>query len=356
VQLLRETAADLKVRFCVTDSSAGVAPQHYDSIFDPEAVSQFSDDRNAGSAAWSLAVSSTVVSQLGGYLQLCNQPKQGTTFGFTVVLPKVTQVVEKQEPEQRSFDRQALRCLRVLIIEPSETNQQLVQHLLLQHGVQADCASSGAIGLTFFDLYRYDAVLLSPFLPDLSPAEVMSSIRLHPDVNRAEALLVTLSSAAAYTVTTSSNASAAELSPEASHLLLQLSKLRQSAGVAAATSQALFDLSGLERMAGGSREFVARVLSSFMVHTPSAMDDIMQAAADDDWTLVASVAAKIRPTLKVLSVGRLTEAITTLEDAEKATPAERQAATEHLQRYMPQLLSELQAWQHAAGFAQQPMA
>lgn len=71
-----------RVRFSVTDTGAGIAPENLPHVFERF----WRGDRAKGCAGLGLAISRAIVEAHGGTLSVDSQPGQGTTFTFTLPL------------------------------------------------------------------------------------------------------------------------------------------------------------------------------------------------------------------------------------------------------------------------------
>lgn len=75
------------VHFAVTSAGAGVPLEHQQLIFESIAQADASVVRKYGTSGLTLAVSSKIVSLMGGRMWLVSESKRGTAFHFTVTLP-----------------------------------------------------------------------------------------------------------------------------------------------------------------------------------------------------------------------------------------------------------------------------
>ncbi len=62
------------------------------------------------------------------------------------------------------------------------------------------------------------------------------------------------------------------------------------------------DLSYLNEVAGGSEEFMVEMIDMFLEQTPDYFIQIDQSIDDKNWTKVAEIAHKIKPTLTFMGV------------------------------------------------------
>lgn len=73
------------------------------------------------------------------------------------------------------------------------------------------------------------------------------------------------------------------------------------------------DLSYLEDIAGGSKEFIVEMIDMFLEQTPGYCLDIKQGILDQDWKKVSDLAHKIKPTLAFMGSHAAKEVMSSVE-------------------------------------------
>lgn len=73
------------------------------------------------------------------------------------------------------------------------------------------------------------------------------------------------------------------------------------------------DLTYLETIASGDREFIVEMIDMFMTQTPLYLDELKAEIMEENWTGVGSVAHKIKPTLAFIGVPSIMEMIARIE-------------------------------------------
>ncbi len=88
------------VRFCVSDTGQGVAPELTGQLFNPFSPGDISYARKQQGAGLGLAVAKRVIEQAGGEIGFASKPDQGSEFFFTLpvsgIAPKSTQPSEAE--------------------------------------------------------------------------------------------------------------------------------------------------------------------------------------------------------------------------------------------------------------------
>jgi two-component system response regulator RegX3 len=72
--------------------------------------------------------------------------------------------------------------IKVLVIEDEESFREALEFILTKEGFQIECAADGLAGLTAFEKYNPDIVLLDLMLPGMSGTDVCKTIRAKSNV------------------------------------------------------------------------------------------------------------------------------------------------------------------------------
>lgn len=72
--------------------------------------------------------------------------------------------------------------IKVLVIEDEESFREALEFILTKEGFQIECAADGLAGLTAFEKYNPDIILLDLMLPGMSGTDVCKTIRTKSNV------------------------------------------------------------------------------------------------------------------------------------------------------------------------------
>ena len=374
-----ETENTLTTEFRVTDTGIGIAADKLESIFKAFTQAYADTTRQFGGTGLGLSISRALVAQMGGQLVVQSRSGQGSSFSFVITLPKASPEARQQAmapvaPVQET----AVRGCRVLLVEDNPVNREVAQLLLEGHGVVVDEAASGLEALELFEENRYHAVLMDIQMPGMNGLEATARIRAHADPLRAATPILALT-ANAFRADAEKYAAAGmnDTLPkpfDESELLSKLASLiagidvprldpkpqpAPAAVVATAppaatpsaalelppipvapAPSALFDLSLLHQTAHGSTVFMNRILASFHTNTPGSVEELRTAWVGADWAAAATIAHKLRPSLRLLGAAQLAPWLETLE-AQESTDAKRYEATAGLAAGLEELLAVL---------------
>ncbi|UYZ57822.1 ATP-binding protein [Hymenobacter latericus] len=345
-RLLTETDETLTVEFSVSDTGPGIPPDRLERIFEDFTQAYADTTRNFGGTGLGLSISRALVEQLGGTMRVESEMGRGSTFAFTVTLPKTRMVTPPVAEPAAPAATTALAGKRVLLVEDNEINRNIARMLLEEWNVVVDEAADGFEALALFEQNRYDAVLMDIQMPGMNGMEATAAIRANADAAKAQVPVLALTANAFRSdneryLAAGMNDTLAKPFDEA--------ELYQKLETLVKRPQRSYDLTRLREMARGKETFVHRIIQSFLENMPGSVAQIEAAAAAADWVAVAGLVHHIKPSLSSLGVQQVDEAVRLLEAARHTTllSAHDQKtyhdAVQHLVAVVARVLSELPA-------------
>ena len=167
---------DGEVTITVTDTGAGVAPEHRTRVFEP-----FFTTKPVGEGTGlGLAVCKSIVESMAGHIELTSGSGAGTTI--TVRLPVGT--ARRSEPESPGPTIVAERRLRVLVVD-DEPRLRGSLRMLLGDFHDVDDTDGGDHVLAMLRERDYDVILCDLMMPRMNGRELYERIRnAHPGLER----------------------------------------------------------------------------------------------------------------------------------------------------------------------------
>jgi two-component system, sensor histidine kinase and response regulator len=170
VEAERADADGIWLRFVVSDTGIGVAPERIDSLFEPFVQADSTTTRVYGGTGLGLAISRRLVESMSGTMQMQSVPGVGTTVQFCFPVRKQDQPVIVVPPD--------LEGQRVLVVDDNATNRQILQVWARQHDMKCVAAPGGAEALELLDPRRpFDFALLDLDMPGMDGAELGRLLR-----------------------------------------------------------------------------------------------------------------------------------------------------------------------------------
>ncbi len=191
--LVSDTPTVANVRFEVTDTGIGIAPDDQARMFDPFSQADSSTTRRFGGTGLGLAIVRQLVELMGGHLGLDSEVDVGSTFWFELPLEK--QAAETADIELEISD---LESLRVLIVDDNATNRLILHQQLASWGMQPDEEAGGHAALARMRAASaaqraYDIVVLDLNMPEMDGLELARTVNSEPDLAAAKLFLLSSS-------------------------------------------------------------------------------------------------------------------------------------------------------------------
>ncbi len=181
VSLDEEGETDALVRFSVTDTGIGIAPERVDRLFKAFSQVDASTTRTYGGTGLGLVISKQLAELMGGSVGVESELGRGSTFWFTARLqrcPRALPIVGDGLDAQN---------LRVLAVDDCDAQRQVLREQLASWNMQAETAADGesAIAMLVDASIRnspFQVAIVDHDLPGLNGFELGTLIKASPRV------------------------------------------------------------------------------------------------------------------------------------------------------------------------------
>ncbi len=190
VVLVKEDQDYAAVRFEVSDTGVGIAPEGRSRLFQSFSQLDGSFSRKFGGTGLGLAIARQLTEHMGGTIEVESELGKGSTFTFTVRLAR-----RSPNPWPTIETSPSLQGRRLLVVDDHATARTIVAQHAASLGMAVDCVDRGDRGL---ELMReaaaarrpYELVLLDQQMPGLSGLEVARMIKQDAQLASARTLLL----------------------------------------------------------------------------------------------------------------------------------------------------------------------
>ncbi|MEY4428235.1 MAG: hypothetical protein RLZZ182_924, partial [Pseudomonadota bacterium] len=174
VRLLAARDGDTgQLRVAVSDTGEGIAAHELPRIFEPFHQAQGTYERRHGGTGLGLTISRDLCRAMGGDIGCTSVVGQGSVFVATWPLPRVRRPEHERVPTQWpvSWSREALKGLRVLLVEDNPVNALVAQVMLDQLGTQVTMVDGGEAALQWLQENTPDIILMDCEMPGIDGFE-----------------------------------------------------------------------------------------------------------------------------------------------------------------------------------------
>lgn len=179
------------LRFEVSDTGVGIAPEQQTKLFQPFTQADGSNTRKYGGTGLGLAICRQLVGMMGGRIGVRSKVGEGSVFWFTGTFP-----LRAEEAYAAVLPHTALRGRRVLIVDDHLTNRQVLEQSLHKQGVICESAADGFQAL---ERLRHaagrqslpDLSILDMQMPNMDGLELARQIKSDPRISATRLVLLT---------------------------------------------------------------------------------------------------------------------------------------------------------------------
>ncbi|OBU20021.1 response regulator [Photobacterium aquimaris] len=167
-----------QLRFSVKDSGIGIAPESIETIFDSYTQADGSISRQFGGTGLGLSISNSLCQLMLTTLNVDSELGKGTTFWFNVNLKCCDHPHVETCSESNHHDLSDYSNKRILVVEDSKVNQQLIKAFLDSFGLlNINMVSDGALAIEYIHHHSVDVVLMDCQMPNMGGIEATQRIR-----------------------------------------------------------------------------------------------------------------------------------------------------------------------------------
>ncbi len=188
--VIEETPTDVALRFRVSDTGIGIAPETQRQLFQAFVQADGSTTRKFGGTGLGLAISKQLVQQMGGEIGVDSEAGKGSTFWFTTRLPKQSGRAVRQVRRTEFVGKS------VLIVDDNESSRQILHHQCAAWGFADQQAANGHEAVTLLTRgaargKAFDVVLIDAQMPGMNGFELARSIKRDPRLQSPKVIMLT---------------------------------------------------------------------------------------------------------------------------------------------------------------------
>jgi two-component system sensor histidine kinase/response regulator len=326
--IVNRTADRVAVRFVVTDTGIGIAPDRTAAMFEAFVQADGTTTRRFGGTGLGLAISHQLVNAMGGQLTVASTPGAGSEFSFTLSLGYLADAVRVPAPAAATLV--SLRGVRILVAEDNAINQQVARELLEGVGAAVVIADNGsaAVEKALAPGPAFDAILMDLQMPGMDGFEATQAIRR--DRNRGTLPIIAMTAHAfeqekGKCLAAGMNDHVAK-PVEPARLFATLLRWVRPVAIGPDGSLAGIDVATGLRRVGGNRALYDRLLGTFAQRWRDAGARIAEALAAQRIDDARRLAHTLKGTAATLGIDGISAQAADLETALRPSAADTSAA------------------------------
>ena len=180
----------VSLNFAISDTGIGIPRDKQMLIFQSFAQADGSTTRKYGGTGLGLAISAQLVHLMGGSLEVESKEDQGSTFHFTIELPRheATNAAQHTAPK---FEN-----LNVLIVDDNSTNRIILEETLTHWRMCPKTVTCGRDAITAIKTASHEGqpfslVLLDACMPEMDGFEVARQLKTLPEIASTTIMMLT---------------------------------------------------------------------------------------------------------------------------------------------------------------------
>ena len=311
----------LWLKFDVTDTGIGIAPEFVDTIFDSFTQAGADTTRKFGGTGLGLTICKQLVTLMGGEISVHSELGKGTTF--TSIIPfeeALVQEVAKQEAVLNDTAMRRLNNMKVLLVEDNEFNRMVAEDTLKEviPGIRLDVAVDGKEAIDCMQREMYDVVLMDIQMPVMDGVEATKVIRTLPEPARNVKIIAMTANVMQEDVQQYFDAGMNGYISKpfnADELIMKMDAVMGSNELVGKNKKPevkeeqlpplpdqVTDMHFLKQFAGGNKDKMQKYVGMFLENAPKLLDSIERALAAKDYPTVKIAAHSLKPQLSYMGV------------------------------------------------------
>ena len=175
-----ETQESVTVRFEVSDTGVGIAPEALPRLFTAFEQADNSTSRHYGGTGLGLVITRRLAELMGGEAGVSSTPNTGSTFWFTARLSKIAaqdDLVHHEMSDAEAVIRREFQGARILLVDDEPINLEVARTVLEDSGLRIDTAEDGQEAFDKATLTPYAIILMDMQMPRLDGVVATRKIR-----------------------------------------------------------------------------------------------------------------------------------------------------------------------------------
>ena len=165
-----------RLKFTITDTGLGIAPENHEKIFEDFVAISSGDERQSRGDGLGLSISRKIARKMGGDIIVESNINEGATFILNLPLKQVAKT-DVVEPKALDIPIENFKKINVLVVEDSTTNREVLCDMLEGMGHNVSSATNGLETLDLAKKQIFDIIFMDINMPIIGGIEATHKIR-----------------------------------------------------------------------------------------------------------------------------------------------------------------------------------
>lgn len=165
------------LRIVVSDTGIGMSESQVARLFDDFTQADSSTTRLYGGTGLGMSIVRTLVSLMGGAIDVDSAPAKGTDITITLPLPMAEAPSQESETAATQSETHSFEGLRILAADDNASNRILLQTMLEKLGASVDIVNDGQAAVDAATSQDYDIILMDISMPVMDGISALQAIR-----------------------------------------------------------------------------------------------------------------------------------------------------------------------------------
>jgi CheY-like chemotaxis protein/uncharacterized protein YdhG (YjbR/CyaY superfamily) len=185
--------SNITLHFSIRDTGVGISPEEINDLFVSFAQAQAGKEKQEGTGL-GLAISRQFVRLMGGDIFVTSEVGQGTTFEFEIQAQRGKELIHNPIAKQRIVALASNQpTYKILVVDDSPINSQLLFKLLSPIGFEVQSASNGQEAIAIWDKWEPHLIWMDMRMPVMDGYEATKYIKSTTKGNATAVIALTAS-------------------------------------------------------------------------------------------------------------------------------------------------------------------
>lgn len=347
MELLEDAERQQKMALRVRDTGIGMDEDFIQKGFEKYVQEDSTITRKYGGTGLGLSITQELVHLMGGSMDIVSQKGKGTEISIFLSFEK-GDLSDLPVDAPKYIDHELIRGKKILVVDDNEFNRMVASTVLEQNEVQIGLATNGKEAVEELKKSKYDLVLMDMQMPVMDGVMATKIIRedLKSDIPVVALTAFAMKDDEEKYMEQGMSAFLAKPFQEEDLLhtisLLLLGKdapmiPKKKKEAVSDPPIARYSVEGLERLANGNPEFISKMMNLFKDTASATMVELQAAFESEKFDEVRKLAHRLKPSVKMLAIGEISEEIVELESGIVS-----EGNSERMSYLMTHIIEELQ--------------